>query len=294
MKYTSSASFRRALEDHLRNHSQQTGLPLVRLRKLVAFDRVLARLNGAEHGIWILKGGFALQLRLGALARTTKDIDLLMRTDPNQTYSALRQAVSLDLEDWFEFTIAPAQLNLPDQGADTYRFSVQALLDGRNFETFHVDIGLSDPVVEEADNLNTPALLEFAGIPPTVVPCYPLSQHIAEKVHAYTLPRTHSANSRLKDLVDILLLAGSATLSSESLHQALLATFNARQTHPLPQHWPDPPNSWGVQFSRLKQDYDLRYSSLEEAPLAARQFIEPILQNTPSNRWEPQQWQWLI
>lgn len=40
-------------------------------------------------------------------------------------------------------------------------------------------------MVEPAENLTTPALLEFAGISPTIVPCYPLTQQIAEKVHAY-------------------------------------------------------------------------------------------------------------
>ncbi len=45
MRYASSAAFRRALEDRLRAHSQKTALPLIRLRKLVAFDRVLARLT---------------------------------------------------------------------------------------------------------------------------------------------------------------------------------------------------------------------------------------------------------
>ena len=39
-------------------------MPLVRLRKLVAFDRFLARLALAQPDAWILKGGLALQLRL--------------------------------------------------------------------------------------------------------------------------------------------------------------------------------------------------------------------------------------
>jgi len=43
---------------------------------MVAFDRFLARLGKGEPEAWIAKGGFALQLRLGDRARTTKDIDL--------------------------------------------------------------------------------------------------------------------------------------------------------------------------------------------------------------------------
>jgi hypothetical protein len=44
MAYDSGASFRRALEDRLRSQSLQTGVPLVRLRKMIAFDRFLVRL----------------------------------------------------------------------------------------------------------------------------------------------------------------------------------------------------------------------------------------------------------
>ena len=48
MKYESSAAFRRALEDRLRAQSITSGMPLVRLRKMVAFDRFLARLAAAD------------------------------------------------------------------------------------------------------------------------------------------------------------------------------------------------------------------------------------------------------
>jgi len=65
MKYATGSAFRRALETRLRTLSQREGVPLARLRKLVAFDRLLARLLQAEPETWVLKGGLALQLRLG-------------------------------------------------------------------------------------------------------------------------------------------------------------------------------------------------------------------------------------
>jgi hypothetical protein len=57
--YTNSASFRRALEDRLRNHSLQTGVPLARLRKMIVFDRLLVRLVHDRPDAWVLKGGLA-------------------------------------------------------------------------------------------------------------------------------------------------------------------------------------------------------------------------------------------
>lgn len=73
MNYVTGAAFRRALEDRLRRHSIETGEPLFWLRQMVAFDRYLARLVATGTGDeWLLKGGMALQLRLGDRARTTK------------------------------------------------------------------------------------------------------------------------------------------------------------------------------------------------------------------------------
>ena len=57
MTYRSGTSFRRALEDRLRAQSLETGAPLVRLRKMVVFDRFLVRLIRDRPDAWVLKGG---------------------------------------------------------------------------------------------------------------------------------------------------------------------------------------------------------------------------------------------
>jgi hypothetical protein len=240
----------------------------------------------------MLKGGFALQLRLGTQARTTKDVDLLMRLEPQGVQEALVGAAGRDLGDWFQFDIAKPEAIAPDQIEDAYRFNVQARLDGRAFEAFHVDVGLSDPVVEAVDNIVIPSLLEFAEFPPTIVPCYPLTQHVAEKVHAYTLPRSSGENTRVRDLVDILLIAGLTSFTATSLRQALEATFGARNTHSIPARLPDPPPRWEAPFRRQAADLQLSYSTLAEAVFAARRFIEPVLQSEHARQWNPQRWEW--
>jgi hypothetical protein len=81
-RYLTAAAFRRALEDRLQDIAGNEGVDLQRLRRQVAFDRLLARLFRTEQPRalpWVLKGGYAMELRIRA-ARTTKDIDLTMRT----------------------------------------------------------------------------------------------------------------------------------------------------------------------------------------------------------------------
>lgn len=79
MRYATGSAFRMALEDRLRDESAANGWPLVRLRKTVAFDRLLARMARNGPDAWVLKGGFALQLLIEGSARTTKDVDVLLR-----------------------------------------------------------------------------------------------------------------------------------------------------------------------------------------------------------------------
>ena len=134
MTYGSSASFRRALEDRLRAQSLQTGAPLVRLRKMVVFDRLLARLLQDQPDAWVLKGGLALQLRLGNQARTTKDMDILLM-DPyderRSVHQALVRAALLDLGDWFQFEVERPVREIHAETIGGVRFQVRGLLDGR-------------------------------------------------------------------------------------------------------------------------------------------------------------------
>ncbi len=77
ISYPSDTAFRQALEQRLLNQARsEPTIPLVRLRKAVAFEALLRRLLRDHPDEWLVKGGFALQLRLGLQTRTTKDIDL--------------------------------------------------------------------------------------------------------------------------------------------------------------------------------------------------------------------------
>ncbi len=79
--YETPQALRRALENRLLTQSSETGMSLDRLRRRVLFERVVARLQAAEPGSWVLKGGMALEVRLRDEARLTKDIDLGLRGD---------------------------------------------------------------------------------------------------------------------------------------------------------------------------------------------------------------------
>ena len=76
-KYSTAKAFRVALEARLKQIANNEHIDLQRLRRLVAFDRLLARIFQSQEKRWVLKGGYAMELRMKE-ARTTKDIDLVI------------------------------------------------------------------------------------------------------------------------------------------------------------------------------------------------------------------------
>ncbi len=80
-KYASGIALRTSLEERLKRVSRDEGTDLQRLRRQVPFDRFLARLFRGPNTNWILKGGYARELRFQT-ARTTKDLDFTVRAAP--------------------------------------------------------------------------------------------------------------------------------------------------------------------------------------------------------------------
>ena len=125
--YATAGAFRRALEERLKKTAQADRIDINRLRRQVAFDRLLARLFQENSAPWVLKGGYALELRFKA-ARSTVDIDLALQGvaastksgDTNRIVREMLQAVAgISLGDWFEYTIGPPVMDLtaPPYGA---------------------------------------------------------------------------------------------------------------------------------------------------------------------------------
>jgi hypothetical protein len=203
VRYRSGAAFRQALEQRLLQRSRDTRTSLVRLRKAVVFDRLLARLAIAAPDRWVLKGALALDFRMGERTRTTKDMDIVRGDNEEAATSDFVAVQAVDVDDFFSFAIEKG--SAPGEALEdaAVRYRVRAELGGRSFDDVIVDVGFSDSLGWKPESIRTPDLLAFAEIAPIEVPILPLEQHVAEKVHAYT--KTYSGgrpSSRAKDLVD--------------------------------------------------------------------------------------------
>jgi len=259
-EYAAAQAFRKALEERLHTAAETELIEISRLRRQVAFDRLLARLFRAGAVPWVLKGGYALELRFRT-ARATVDIDLTVARaaaagdkDTNQAVrEMLQDAASVSLGDWFEYIIGPPILDLDAAPYGGARFPVEARMDSRVFARFHLDAGIGDAVIQPVDVVECRDWLSFASLPAPRVQVISREQQFAEKVHAYTLPRL-STNSRVKDLVDLALLTRSAQLNTDRAAEALRVTFARRRTHELPTILSAPPRDWQARFQALAEE----------------------------------------
>lgn len=247
-RFGSPSAFRASLDSHLRKRGDERSAPLQGMQLRFAIERLLARLFHVAEPPWLLKGGYALDLRFRPRARTTKDLDLTMTTPPGgdleEIGNRLNRAAAVDLGDYvdYEFSDPKSELaNAPDGGG---RFVCEARIDRKRFVRFQVDVGLGDTRFGEPERLVGEDLLDFMGIGPAVALAIPKEQQFAEKLHAYAFPWTGRVNTRAKDLVDLVLLIERGSLDPAATRAALCQTFETRGTSPVPTILPMPPAFW--------------------------------------------------
>jgi hypothetical protein len=260
-RYQTPTALRRALEDRLMALVGKEGGDIQRFRRQAAFDRLLCRLFQDHTSPWLLKGGYAMELRIRT-ARTTRDIDLALRQSlagPTEwsaeaVVAMLRQAAAIHLDDGFDFTIRAPTLDLDAAPYGGTRFPVEAQMAGRRFAQFHLDISSGDVLREPYEVLEGRDWFGFAGLSRARVPAVSREEQFAEKLHAYTLPRDGRPNSRVKDLVDLVLLIEQVKLDLAHLPKSIRDTFQRRKTHEVPTVLVEPPASWSAPFAEMARE----------------------------------------
>lgn len=281
--FASAAAFKTSLEARIRTVAAQRNTPINTLRLKLVIERLLARLFAQANPSWVLKGGYALELRYRPRARTTRDIDLTCAFDDNELQTRLRLvreqlqiASETNLGDFPTFRIEEPQVELVGAPLGGARFPCEAFLAGRTYGRFQIDLGFGDDMGATPEVLAGDDLLEFAGIPPAKVLAIPVFQQFAEKIHAYTRPWAERVNMRTKDLVDLVLLIETASVTPEAATAALSTTFARRKTHPIPTTLSDPPAIWADDFSALADEAHLDARTLQAAIEVVRRFWQQV------------------
>lgn len=218
------------------------------------FDRFLSRVFAAgDDSEWLLKGGTSILARVPN-SRATKDLDLAGKaTDLEEATRALQQAVSADLGDHVRFELTSTRTtgladNQPGVATRRLVFTCQDSATGRKIGDIPVDIVVGPPPIGQPETVTPVNRLD---LPKQLVShpyrLFPIADQIAEKVCA-TLADNYPGgqrSSRVKDLVDLVILAKTQRVNLPELRAAiaakqLLSKLPAFTTFRIPDGWERP------------------------------------------------------
>jgi len=201
----------------------------------VAIAAVQRAIDAEGRHLFLLKGGTLLQHRLPATARTTKDVDGLIRGDLDKFILALDEALD---EPWGPLTLRRGEVetvNVPTKLVKPRRFDIILELRGVTWRRIQFEVSPDEAgVSNEQEAIEPPPLAGFGLPDPDALVGIAMRFQIAQKLHAVSDPHEppDSINDRARDVVDLLLLrdlaasTGSPTLAE--IRPAAKAVFAAR------------------------------------------------------------------
>jgi hypothetical protein len=297
-RYTTPTAFRTALKERFRQIARtDPRYRLDELQRQFAYDRALARLFSspdADH--WVLKGAGALLARL-TTARHSKDLDVFLSVngaDAKDAVNALQTALQLNLGDHFTFDItrvAPLQ-----EEAKGSRVHVNARLGPTPFASFHIDVVVGTVMTGTPDIVAPLTPLDIEGLIRPRYRVFPIADHLADKlcatIGAYTRTGQPTSSSRVKDLVDIAIIASTQTVEAAALTSALVSNAAMRKIE-LPERFTVPDVAgWAGRYPKVAAEAPGPAPDFAAAVALARQIFDPILRRAAIGVWSPSSRTW--
>ncbi len=275
-EYATPAAFRAAIEATLRERARRLGVPAYIVRRQAALERLIVRLTKVAPDRWALKGGMALETRLGDRARVSVDLDADHVHGVEAARADLQRAAVEDIGDHFGFAIVGSE-ELREAGIGlAVRYKLESSLAGRPFEPLQVDVSISVPDPWDAQPARRPGLLTAVGLDPIDVLLVPLERQVAEKLHAFTRTYKGGGTTRGRDLVDLLLVFQNQRVDAVLLEDVIRRVFDQRATHPVPDRLPPPPRELAVSYRREAERVGLP-TDLDDVHRLLAAWLDPVL-----------------
>jgi Nucleotidyl transferase AbiEii toxin, Type IV TA system len=206
----------------------------------------------------------------------------------------LRTALGRDLDDFFGFEvtrIVPLQ-----EEAKGSRVHVKAMLGAKTFAVFHIDVVVATAMSGEPDVVAPLTSLHIDGLVRPSYRAFPLPDHVADKFAAilgtHVRGETVTGSSRIKDLVDIGLIATTQQISGPALRAAVLAG-TAHRNLSLPDAFAVPDEAvWRRGYPQSAADAPGPTPTFDEAVSLACALLNPVLKGPVSGNWDPAAASW--
>ena len=289
-----AASVRQRLLNLARARKEDFGLLLTKY----ALERVLYRISQSTHrDLFVLKGALLFELWTDERYRPTRDADFLSTgdSDPARFAEIFKEiCATLVPDDGLAFdpeTVAAERIK-EDADYEGVRVNFTGRLENARIP-MQMDIGFGDAVTPAATEREFPVILEN---PPPVLLTYPRETVVAEKFEA--MVKLGVANSRMKDIHDVRMLARLFAFEGKTLSEAITNTFTRRKTA-VPVSAPTvftpeffenkAKNQQWLAFVEKNRSY-VPAITLQEAVGEIERFVMPLV--TLAEDEDPLRWAW--
>ncbi|MGP7960160.1 nucleotidyl transferase AbiEii/AbiGii toxin family protein [Sanguibacter sp. A247] len=193
------------------------------------FERFMARVVQVADD-WVLKGGGALLVRV-IDTRSTTDLDLVARgSNMADVRRRLEAICSLDLADDFVFVLktvtAGHELDY-DTAVATVVLGVD-ICGRRQQESLKLDVSYDVLLTQPVEHVRRGDAPRPAGYEAPLIPLYPVVDHVADKVCATAQTYKTGTSTRVRDLVDICVLALTHDIDGRDLAEAIAGEWKHR------------------------------------------------------------------
>jgi len=155
---------------------------------------------------FVIKGGVALEIRLGLAARATRDVDMTFHGDPTQLAATLDDALA---QPYGGFSFSRSDL-IPIGTTGAQRTTIKMTYGGKGWMTVDLELTVDDLPATDIELLPAIIVNDFQLEGPSHVATLSLRYQIAQKIHAVTETFDDRENPRVRDIVDLVLLSNLA------------------------------------------------------------------------------------
>ncbi|MFC0627565.1 nucleotidyl transferase AbiEii/AbiGii toxin family protein [Kribbella deserti] len=276
------------------------------VRKQYIFTIFLSRIFQHHDAPWVLLGGNALLIRTGG-GRFTQDVDLARESAWASREDALAELRRLSSRphhrDPFEFdlhsVVAHQEADPYGYAAETAKVKARALLGGRDFETFSIDLTTRRHLDAPVDHVPLKPIIDHETLRdlPTV-PTTPIENHLADKLCALYErhgPADEKVSTRYRDLADIVRIVAEVPFDAARL-VTVLQREAGRRRMALPSELQAPSDGWRVEFPRAAAgfaEYSRDYWDLNAALAFCSTCLGDVLSGSrTSGTWDPDRHSW--
>lgn len=275
------------------DRARATGRPIQEDQQWFLRERLFARVFAQPDQPWVLKGGTAMLARVSD-ARWSRDVDFMtQQPDLERAVRDLQHLTSAENEDLLSMKVIDTQRSLGAlQGRTKGTTLVLEVTAGRKqLANVKIDLVVGSLMTGDPEASTLRSRLGLAGLDDVPVRLYPVSDHIADKVIATESSYGGHPSSRIRDLVDLVILAKTQRVDGAALHQAI-AGEREHQGLPSSASTYDPPPSWQPAFAQIAARSALtRGMTFEAATAYVRELVEPAMSRNAVDglAWDPEQ-----